>query len=859
MEGPPNRLELLAQQLRRLTDPASLGFETTRDLPAPQGMVGQDRAQEAIDFALEIQDSRYNLFVAGPPGSGRLTAVMTAVEHIARARPTPKDWCYVYHFEQPEEPRAVALPPAKGREFARDVDAFVASARREMRRTLTADSATKKRAELVKDLQEERSAILADAKHDAKPLGFLLEFGPNGVAIQPFRLLRPDADERPPAQEEQEEALPGKSDAETEIVQPINTEEFQRLAQQEREAIEAKQRLVEEMLDKAVPRLRALDEEEHLRVRALDREIVDAAVRPLTEDLVSRYVASADAIDFIRSLSKDMIAHVETLRAGEDVSGADQASASNSSGADETSEELSDEWLGDPGGSSALTTLLHRYRVKVIIAHREDEHAPVVHEINPTRNNLVGWQEFGTHEGRPFTDHMMIKPGALHRANGGFLVLQANDILRAPNAWDALKRALRFETISLDGGAESQAMPVGASQRPEPIPASLRVVLIGDRGVYFGLSEADPEFRQLFKVRADFDVEMPRSAEVERAYARYAGHIARTTGGAPLTAEAVAALSEEGSRWVEHQERLATMFGELRELTVEACYWAKRTNATTTTAEHVRQAIQARERRLSLIADKEEMAIQEGQTLIQTTGAAIGQVNALTVVQTSDFSFSKPTRITARTAPGQAGVIDIEHEVALSGSLHSKGVYILSGYLRGRFAQEFPLSLSASLTFEQSYGGVDGDSASSSELYALLSSLAGVPIRQSLAVTGSINQPGEIQPVGSVSEKIEGFFHVCQKRGLTGEHGVIIPRASIHTLMLRDEVIDAVRAGQFHIYAIATVDEGIELLTGIPAGQPDKDGRFLEGTINARVLRTLRVYSERVRDYFGPGGGNPLP
>jgi predicted ATP-dependent protease len=511
------------------------------------------------------------------------------------------------------------------------------------------------------------------------------------------------------------------------------------------------------------------------------------------------------------------------------------------------------EWLSEANGSSPLTALLHRYRVNVICSHREDDHAPIVHEINPTRANLIGWQEFGTHEGRPFTDHMMIKPGALHRANGGFLVLQANDLLRAPNAWDALKRALRFQTITLDGGGEPQG-PVGASQRPEPIPASMRVALVGDRGTYFGLAEADPEFRQLFKVRADFDVEMPREIPTEQAYARYAGNVARTTGGAPLTAEAVALLIEEGSRWVERQDWIATVFGELRELTMEACYRARQVGSETTMGEHVRQAIQARERRMSIIADKDEQEIQEGRTLIQTEGAVVGQVNGLTIVPGGDYSFGRPTRITARVAPGQAGVIDIEREVALGGSLHSKGVLILSGYLRGRYAQEFPLSLSASLAFEQTYAGVEGDSASSSELYALLSSLSGVPIRQSLAVTGSINQQGEVQSVGGVTEKIEGFFTLCLKRELKGDQGVIIPRASVKSLMLRDEIVEAVRAVKFHIYAIAHVDEGIELLTGIPAGQPDRNGRYLEGTINARVLRTLRVYSERMRDWYGPGG-----
>lgn len=832
MQRPPHPLELQPQDLRHRTDPASLGFQTTRDLPAPEGMVGQDRALEAIDFALEIQDSRYNLFVAGPPGSGRLTAAMTAVERIARERRAPQDWCYVYSFEHPEEPHAVPLPSGKGREFARDVDAFVASARREMRRAFSSDATRQKRDTLLKDIEDERNAIFSSVRSDAQALGFLLEFGSNSVAIQPGR---PASADTPVADREGGE--------EQSALVPLNDDDFQRLTRQEREALETRRRSVEEALDRATPRLRALDEEERKRLRTLEREIAEATVQPLADELAGKYAVSADALDYTRSLARDVIAQSEVLRNGDDPASADSGSAPS---------VPSDDWSSDSGPSSPLTTLLHRYRVNVISSHRADDHAPVVHEINPTRANLVGWQEFGTHEGRPFTDHTMIKPGALHRANGGFLVLQASDLLRAPNAWDALKRALRFETISLDGG-EPQG-PVGASQRPEPIPTAVRVALIGDRATYFLLAEGDPEFRQLFKVHADFDVEMPRNTLTEQAYARYAGNVARTTGGAPLNAEAVALLIEEGSRWVERQDRLATVFGELRELTEEACYHARRAKSDTTTGGHVRQAIQARERRLSILADKYEQEIEEGRIFIMTEGAAIGQVNALTVVATADYSFSRPARITARTAPGQSGVIDIEHESSLGGNLHSKGVHILSGYLRGRYAQEFPLSLSASLAFEQSYDGVDGDSASSSELYALLSSLTGVPIQQNLAVTGSINQQGEVQPVGSVTEKVEGFFTICQNRGLQGDQGVIIPRASVTSLMLRDEVVDAVRAGKFHIYAISTVDEGIELLTGVTAGQPDKNGRYLEGTINARVLRTLRAYSERVRDWYGSGG-----
>jgi predicted ATP-dependent protease len=411
----------------------------------------------------------------------------------------------------------------------------------------------------------------------------------------------------------------------------------------------------------------------------------------------------------------------------------------------------------------------------------------------------------------------------------------------------------------MDSGDETRNNQSGATLRPEPIPAHVKAILIGDLSTYRPLLEQDPEFRLLFKVRADFDDEMARDTESEQAYARFAGTVARMNGGPTLAADAVARLIDEGSRWAEDQEMLSTEFGSLRDLTLEACYWAKKEQAETTTAAHVKRAVTARERRSSLSADKYNALIDDGQLVIETSGEVAGQVNGLSVRISTDHFYGVPMRITARTSPGVAGVTDIERETAMSGPSHSKGVLILSGFLAGRFAQDMPLSLSASICFEQNYEPIDGDSASSAELYALLSSLSGVPIRQSLAVTGSVNQRGEIQAVGAVTAKIEAFFRLCASRGLTGSQGVLIPRANVRNLVLRDEVVEAARAGKFHIYAISSVDEGMELLTGIPAGKPDPDNRYLEGTINARVSQVLRLYSDRVRAFTTKSQGLTRP
>lgn len=833
MEEGRQTLELTPAALRRQTDPASLGFATTAELPAPTGMVGQERAQESIDFALEMNDSRYNLFVNGDPGTGRRIAVATAVEAIAKSRPAAKDWCYVYHFDQPEEPHAVALPPGAGRTFAHDVATFVQAARRELRQAYTSDAYAAKRKELLSDIEPDHIALWSVLREQIRALGFLVRTTELGIAILPLRSSIGAQDVTPFGV--------GGHDASDSDDEPLilSREEIDALPTAERNQLRAQHEQAETLLKRSLPEITTLEDEMAARIRVLNTTTAEDALTQGIAPLVEQYTISADAVDFLRQLAGDMVTHADVLRGdSEDGSGGDA----------EGDEE--DQGMDGSEGRASLPTLLRRYRVNVLVSHKPEDNAPIVIEMNPTRTNLLGRIESGSKRGLPFTDHLMIRAGALHRANGGFLIVQAHDLITTPHAWDTLKRVLRFGMIGMDSGGDPQSGPPGATLRPEPIPANVKAILIGDLSTYRPLMEQDPEFRLLFKVRADFADEMQRTPDAEQAYARFSANVARTSGGPSLAADAVATLIEEGSRWAEDQERLSTEFGSLRDLTLESCYWAKKENAETTSAAHVSRAIVARERRASLSEDKYNELIDEGQLVIETSGEVIGQVNGLSVRISTDHYYGVPMRITARTSPGVAGVTDIERETAMSGPSHSKGVLILSGFLAGRFAQDFPLSLSASICFEQNYEPIDGDSASSAELYTLLSSLSGVPIRQSLAVTGSVNQRGEIQAVGAVTAKVEAFYRLCEIRGLNGHQGVLIPRANIRNLMLREEIVAAVKAGRFHLYAIGSVDEGIELLTGIPAGRPDRDNRYLEGTINARVSQMLRLYSDRVRAYI---------
>lgn len=878
MDDGRHRLELAPEQVRRLTNPASLGFDTTEHLPPPERMAGQARAGEAIDFALEIDDRRYNLYVSGEPGTGRLTSVLAAVQRIAHTRPAGRDWCYVYHFEQPSEPRVMAFPAGMGRTFARDVDGFVIACRRELRRAFADDTYERQRTDLLRNDEARHSQLLDQLQQEALALGFLLEGTPSGLAAVPVKPQAP-ASVEPSMSEARalDEMAPPATPLEP---QALSREEFEALPAEEQQRLRANREQVEALIARILPQIRAVEESARNRIRRLDRDVANKAVGHLADELAETYASIARVRDFVHHFRHDIVHYADVLRGSEEDSRRgrgegtpveeaphdtlDDATPDDADALDMLSGENAPGDEGDEGSGwggvpldedlrarPSLAMLLRRYKVNVLVAHKSDDTAPVLQEANPTYANLTGTIGLGVREGIPYTDHLMIRPGALHRADGGFLVVQARDLLSQERAWDAVKRMLRFGTITLENTAESRNGPASAALRPEPMPAHVKVILVGDRETYALLMERDPEFHQLFKVRADFDTEMPRTSETEAYYARFAGEVARAAQAPALTSGAAALLIEESSRWADDQQRVSTLLGSVSDLTIEACFWAKRDHATVTTRLHMAQAIAARERRRSLLADKLDLMVQQGTVLIDTEGEVIGQVNGLTVLLTIDHAFGKPVRITARTAPGWAGILDVERETNMGGPSHTKGVLILDGYLIGKFGQEHPLSLTASICFEQVYDEVDGDSASSAELYALLSSLASVPIKQSLAVTGSVNQRGEVQAVGGVTQKVEAFYRICRDRGLTGEQGVIIPRANVRNLMLSEEIVDAIRAHRFHVFAVSTIDEGIELLTGIPAGRPDPNGRYLEGTINARISQISQVFGERVRA-FGP-------
>lgn len=830
MDETRSPLELAPDSLRLRTDPTRLPFQTTASLPPPEAIIGQERAREAMELALEIPDGRYNLYISGEPGTGRTHAALTLVRAVANTRHPQHDWVYVYNFEAPEEPLALELPAGRGRTFAHDVELYVTACRRELRRAFASEVYEQRRGELLSELVTRKQTMLDAMQNEARTLGFIVRGTPSGFVIDPLTV---SPDNAPPT--------------------PMTQEDFDALTEEQRQDLLARHDRVEAILTRTLPHLRAVEDEARGVVRSLDHDVADNAVRHLSELIAASYAAFPEALGYLRRLRADVVAHARILRGASDDDGGDD-STSETPTHDANPQHfdglpMDDDLLHDP---PTMRSLLRRYGVNVMVSRGPAEPAPVVEETNPTYANLMGRIDLGVREGLTFTDHMMLKPGAMHKAVGGFLVLQAHDVLTQPRSWDAVKRMARFGQIELENGSQSTGGAPGATIRPQPVRADVKVVLIGDPQTYAELAALDPEFRQSFRVRADFDAEMIRDAHGEMAYAQIAGEAARSTGYPAFTAEAVALVIEEGSRWTEDQERMSAQFDNVRDLCVEASFFAKRAGDPLTRREHVAAAIRARDFRASLFADKLEQEILRQEVLISTEGAAVGQINGLSVRESQGYPFGLPTRITATVSPGLSGVVTVDRASELSGPMHTKGVLTLAGYLAGRFAEDFPLSLSASLTFEQSYFGVEGDSASSAELYALLSALADVPIRQSLAVTGSINQRGEAQVIGAATFKIEGFFRVCQKRGLTGEQGVIIPRANMRSLMLRDEVIDAVRSGRFHIFGVNTIEEGIQLLTGIPFGTKTADGRYLEGTIASRVLRRLRAYSELVRRFDGP-------
>jgi predicted ATP-dependent protease len=801
--------ELTADQLRRACVPADLLFQSTDELELLNEIIGQDRATRAIEFGLDIPYYGYNIYALGPAGAGKTTTIAKYLERKAAARPVPNDWGYVNNFARPDEPLALRLPPGGGRELRDRFDALLDELEQQLSKAFDSEKYEQHRKEMVQELEQRRQQVLESMEAFARERGFAIVQMPMGLLFAPL--------------------IDGKA---------ATREQFEQLPVEQQKALEAKEPELRTEMERSLRELKTLSDEAANRLQNLDRDIAAATVGPGFDELQADYAAWDEVVEYLQAVREHISQNVEQYKAGAD-----------------TQEQRPDPatlLLGPP------ESLFEHYRINVVVEHSSDTGAPVVVETNPTYYNLIGRIEQEAQFGTLVTNYSLIKGGSLLRANGGYLVVDARALLRQPLAYEALKRSLRHQQVKIEELGAQFSMIATTSLSLEPIPLDVKVILIGDPYTYYLLYAYDDEFQKLFKVRADFASQMDWTAENMVKVARFIRTRCAEEDLPPFDPSGVAKVIEYSGRLVEDQRKLTTRFAHVADIVREAAYWAQAAAAPGlagplfVTGPDVQRAIDERRYRSSLVEERVREAIVNDTVMIDVAGATVGQVNGLAVLALGDTMFGKPSRITAKTFLGQSGVINIEREAKLSGKVHDKGMLIISGYLGGKYAQDKPLSLTATITFEQSYDGVDGDSASSTEVYALLSALARLPIQQGIAVTGSVNQHGEIQAIGGATAKIEGFFDVCREKGLTGQQGVIIPAANVATLMLREDVVDTVAAGQFHIYPVTTIDEGIAILTGLPAGQRGPDGRFSPDTVNRQVDDALRDLAVRFRNFGKP-------
>ena len=805
---------LAPEALHRQLDPVDLGFTTTADLADLADVLGQDRAMAAIEFGIGIGHPGYNIFCLGSPGTGKHTIVTSYLEKAAAARGAPKDWCYVHNFLKPKEPRAIGLPAGRARVFAEAMVDLVEELRAAIPAAFESEDYRSRRGLIEQEFKDQHEQVFEAVRQEASANDIALIRTPVGIGFAPMR--------------------------NGEAVKP---EVFDTWAEADREKVRVVIEDLQKKMEAAIAQAPAWEKDMRTRLRDLNRQIASVAVQHLVTSTKAAFDDLPDVLDFLKQVFADVVRNAFDFLKASAEQAADGGEVKNLvAGVNEMvarSEQQS----------------FRRYEVNVVVSHEPKNGAPVIYEDTPSLSNLVGRVEQVAQFGALTTDFTLIHRGSLHRANGGYLVLDARKLLIQPLAYEELKRALQRSDIRIETPAQIMGMTTTVTLEPEPIPLDVKVVLVGEPMIYYQLSALDPDFAMLFKVQAEFNAQLPWTEDNLQQYAQLIATLQRQEGLCPLDAGAVARIIERGVRLTGDRERLLSRFSFIFDLLREACHRASSTGCDLVTADHVQAAIDAQIYRSDRIRELSHEQIERGTMLISTEGAAVGQINGLSVLQVGSFAFGKPTRITARAGLGRGDVVDIERRVELGGPLHSKGVLILAGFLRGRFSQERPLSLTASLVFEQSYGGVDGDSASSTELYALLSTLADVPVRQGLAVTGSVNQYGQVQAIGGVNEKIEGFFDICVSNGLTGEQGVMIPEANVKHLMLRQDVVDAARDGKFRIYPVATIDEGIEILTGVAAGAQQDDGSWPEGTINAAVAARLDAYADAARRAHR-GGGN---
>jgi lon-related putative ATP-dependent protease len=788
-------LKIPVEQLTWHCDAEQLEFGTTDELPDLEGLLGQERALRAIDFGLNMHESGFNIYISGETGTGRASAIRCLLEKRAITEPTPSDWCYVYDFASPDRPLALELPAGSGNALEREMREFLDGIRADIPKSLESKEYEIQKGKVLEEYQEKNSALFAGLERDSTGKGFTIQRTVSGLVMVPQKEGR-----------------------------NYTQEEYDALTDTEKETLDSTGLELTDNLNDVLRQVRENDKGAKEALAKLDRDLGLAAVGQHLQPLRKNFAVTPKVLTYLESVQEDVILNLEEFKP-----------------------------LSQPQSPIPGFRLPHqepnfdRYRVNVFVDNRENCGAPVVFEPNPTYNNLFGRIEHEMQAGGVATTNFtMIKPGALHRANGGYLIIDAREVLTNPFVWDSLKRSIRNTEIKIEDVTEQYRFMTIVSLKPEPIPLTTKIVMIGTPYIYYLLFYLEPDYRKFFKVKADFDSRIDRTPQAMHDYALFVATICRNEGLLHVDRSGVAALLEQSAREMEDQNKLSSRFMEIADLIREAGFWAKRDNAPFVTREYVRQAIEEKNYRSNRLEERLREMITDGTIMVDTEGSEVGQINGLAVMTLGDHTFGSPSRITSRVYLGRAGMVNIEREAKLSGPIHDKGVMILTGYLGGTFARERQLSFSATICFEQSYDGIEGDSASSTELYALLSALSGLPLSQGIAVTGSVNQLGRIQPIGGVNQKIEGFFQLCRIKGFTGSQGVMIPKSNERNLMLRDEVIQAVQEGKFHLWSVETVNQGIELLTGVPAGEPQADGSFPEGTVNFLVDKRLQEMQEKM-------------
>ncbi len=797
--------ELTPKQLRNQCDPGLFKFETTAELADLAEPIGQQRAVDALEFAANIDSDGYNVYVMGRVGTGRSTISREFLDKRSKRQPTPDDWCYVYNFSDPHTPKAIKLPAGKGARWQSDMDKVIGELVTQVLAAFESDEYNEKRDDLLRSFRDERNKELQEFEKEVEAAGFTLGRSPAGLIVAPA------------------------SDGEV-----MDPQQYRDLPEEEREQLEEKRQELQGTLAEIMRRGQREERQTRQQVQELDRAVARSVVEPLLRDIRKKNKRQDEVLQHLDEIQDDLLDNISSLRQS----------------AEDGDEQM--RLAAAMGVGAGAMPIMERYGINVLINNQDLKGAPVIMESNPTIEALTGEVEHQTHMGALVTDFTMIKAGALHKANGGYLILEALQVLQRPFAWDALKRALKSRQVRIESLRDQLRFISTVSLEPAAIPLEVKVILIGSPLLYYLLYEYDEDFRKLFKVKADFDNQIDRSAKTCRRFAAYIGQMCREEDLPHFLPEAAAQVVEYGSRLASDQKKLSISFSEVSNVVREAAYWAARSKREVVTADDVRYALEQQALRSSRIQERIIEMTKDGTIMVDVDGDVVGQINGIAVMQLGDYVLGKPGRITCLTYMGRAGVVNIDREAKLTGRIHDKGLLTISGFLGERYGREFPLSLSATISFEQIYEEIEGDSAASTELYALLSSLAQVPIKQGIAVTGSVNQRGQVQAIGGVNGKIEGYYATCKAMGLTGEQGVVIPDANVRHLVLNDEVIEAVANGEFHIWSVKTIDEGIEILTGVKAGKRNKDGKYPEASINGRVEARLREMAETMREFARP-------